>query len=276
MNIAVILPAGGASVRYHSAGGLRSKLDEDMGGKPLLQRTVETFTKFDDDDVNISTLIVAGPNDDAAFREFNERHGDRLTLLGAKLVKGGKVHRWQTVHAAISHVPKECTHIAVHDAARPCISFDLMRRVFRAAKKFPAVAPAVACTDTLKRTRTTDEVMGGDDPVAAILGESPASKQPVRVVSETLDRTGLVLTQTPQVFEASLLRKAYDAFVAMPESKQHNVTDDAGVVELSNHRVVIVDGEARNIKVTLPEDVSLARALMGFKESEGRPVHKKF
>src|SRR5215471_1099273 len=116
MRIAVIIPAAGASSRYLATGGLRSKLDEDLGGKPVLQRTVELFTKHDD----VGQIVVAGPADDASFEEFRQRHGDRLGLHGAKLVKGGVTHRYETVKAALAEVADDCTHIAVHDAARPC------------------------------------------------------------------------------------------------------------------------------------------------------------
>lgn len=269
MNLAVILPAAGAGRRYESAGGLRNKLEEDLGGKPLLQRTVETFTKFDDHEVTISEILVAGPYDEAALAEFRQRHGDRLGLLSARIIRGGQTHRWETVAAALTHVPDSCTHVAIHDAARPCLSFELLGRLLRAGRTHPAVIPGLRVNDTLKRTRETGETLGGDDPVAAILGESAASRQPLRVVVETLDRAGLVLVQTPQVFRLDLLRRAY----AQPDLSG---TDDASLVERLGERVLVVEGEPRNIKVTVPADLALARAIMGYREPEGRPAHKRF
>ena len=269
MNLAVILPAAGFGRRYEAAGGLRHKLDEDLGGKPLLQRTVETFTKFDDDDVTISEIIVAGPHDETALAEFRQQHADRLGLLSARIVRGGETHRWQTVAAALGQVSETCTHVAIHDAARPCLSFELLRRVLRAARTHPAVIPGLSIHDTVKRTQETGETVGGDDPVAAILGESAAAKQPLRIVRETPDREGLVLVQTPQVFRLELLRRAY-------AQKDLTGTDDASLVERLGERVVVVEGEPRNIKVTVPADLALARAIMGFREPEGRPAHKRF
>lgn len=274
MRVAVIVPAAGASSRYQSAGGLRSKLDEDLGGKPLLQRTVEVFTKFDDDEATIASIIVAGPHDAQAFAEFKERHGDRLAMLGASICPGGKMHRWESVHAALALVPTECTHIAVHDAARPCVSHELLRTLLRAARTHAAVVPVVPASDTIKRTRTTQETMGGDDPVAAILGESAAAKQPLRVVDATLDRTGLVLVQTPQVFEAALLRKAY-AQADLASTDDASLVERLGVTDQSV-RVVVVDGDPRNIKVTLPADLAMARAILGFREPEAKAAHKRF
>lgn len=265
MRIAVILPAAGASSRYLSSGGLRSKLDEDLGGKPVLQRTVELFTKHDD----VAEIIVAGPADPAAFAEFKERHADRLGLMGARLCVGGVTHRWETVKAALAQVGTDCTHIAVHDAARPCTSPELLDRVFRAAARHGAAIPALEVADTLKRVVETGEAMGCDDDVAAILGETAESRKPLRVVEATVDRRGMMQVQTPQVFEASILRRAY-AQVNLAS------TDDAGLVERLGTRVVVVEGEARNIKVTHPGDLSLARAILGLREVEGRAAHKRF
>ncbi len=265
MRIAVIIPAAGASSRYLASGGLRPKVDEDLGGKPVLQRTVELFTKHDD----VGQIIVAGPADPAEYAEFKERHADRLGLLGAKLCVGGVTHRYETVKVGLTEVSDDCTHIAVHDAARPCTSMELLDRVFQAAKRHGAAVPAVEISDTVKRVKETGEKMGGDDDVAAILGETAESQKALRVVSETLKRDGLVLVQTPQVFEAGLLRKAYaQADLAS--------TDDAALVERLGVRVVVVEGEARNIKITRPGDLGLARAIMGYREPEGRPAHKRF
>jgi 2-C-methyl-D-erythritol 4-phosphate cytidylyltransferase len=276
MQICVIMPAAGASARYLSSGAVRHKLDEDMGGKPLLQRTVETFTKFDDDEATIRCIIVAGPHDAADFAAFTERHGDRLSLLGATLVRGGQTYRWQTVAAALAHVPADCTHIAVHDAARPAVSLGLLSRVFRAARTHAAVVPAVMSSDTVKRTRETGEVLGGVDPVASILGESAASRAPLRMVTETLDRRGLVLVQTPQVFQAALLKRAYAPLLAGDPAAFAHMTDDASVVESLGERVTVVEGESTNIKVTLPADLTIARAVMGFREPDGKAAMRRF
>lgn len=274
MKLAVILPAAGFSGRYLQHGGLRGKLDEDLGGKPLLQRTIEVFTKFEDDDLTIGPILVAGPHDEAAHTEFKSRHADRLGLLGATIIRGGVTHRWETVQAALAHVPADATHIAVHDAARPCLSFELLGRVVKAARTHAAVIPAVPASDTVKRAYDTGETLGGADPLAAILGESAGAKQPLRAVKETVDRTNLVLVQTPQVFRADLLRRAYAPLTTSKGST--HPTDDASLVEALGERVVVVEGDPRNIKVTVPADLVLARAILGFKEAEGRAAHKKF
>lgn len=269
MRVAVIIAAAGGSNRYSAAGGLRHKLDEDLGGKPVLQRTVETFSKYESSDVTIADIIVAGPHDEEALREFRERHGDRLNLLGARTVKGGKDHRWQSVANALALVSADVTHVAVHDGARPGITFEFLHRMFEAAARFPAVIPAVTISDTVKRVETTEETFGGDDHVAAILGLGAESRQKVRAVSATIPRDGLMLIQTPQVFSAELIRRAY-------AQADLSGTDDASLVERLGERIVVVDGELRNLKITLPSDLDFVRAAMGFKAPEGRPAHKRF
>lgn len=273
IRVCVIIPAAGFSGRYIQGMEVpRSKLDEDLGGRPVLQRTVELFTNYEHEEVTIGTIVVAGPHDPAAMDAFRTRHGDKLGLLGATLVAGGVTHRWETVKAALEHVPEDCTHVAVHDAARPCVTRELFDRVFDAATKFPAVVPAVEVGDTVKRVSPEAVPDPRPDPFAAILGigEGGAGRGPVyRAVDQTLDRTGLVLVQTPQVFEAALIKRAY-------AQKDLSSTDDAGLVERLGERVISVPGEARNIKITRPADMSLARAIMGVREPEGKPAHKRF
>jgi 2-C-methyl-D-erythritol 4-phosphate cytidylyltransferase len=275
MRVAVIIPAAGAASRYQSAGAVRHKLDEDLGGKPVLQRTVEAFGKYDSDEFTIAAIIVAGPHAEGDFAEFSARHGDRLGLLGARLVRGGRTHRWETVSAALAHVPADCDLIAVHDAARPCLSFDLQTRVLRAARQFGAAIPAVAVRDTLKRVEESEVQAPEADRASAILGLDVGPKGPQAFVAGTAPRGGLMAAQTPQVFRRDLLAAAYAGVSGNP-------TDDAEVVEAhvargnGGARIAVVEGDARNIKITVPADLSLARSIMGVGEPEGRPVHKRF
>lgn len=272
MKVAVIIPAAGASRRYSEESvlggqGGRSKLDEDLGGRPVLHRTVELFTKRDE----VSLIIVAGPADPEAMAAFRLRHADKLGLLGVKLCVGGKDHRYETVRNALAEIPQDAgiTHVAVHDAARPCASERLLDRVFEAAAKFPAVIPAVDVADTLKRVDPTPIKDAEADPLAAILGTAGKAASRIRAVEGTVDRSNLVAVQTPQVFEVSLLRRAY-------AQADLSSTDDAQLVERLGERVVVVDGEATNIKITRPADLHLVRQILGVKGPEERPVHKRF
>ncbi len=273
MRLAVIIPAAGFSRRFsEEAEFARSKLDEDLGGRPVLQRAVELFTKHD----AVTHIVVAGPADPAAFGEFKARHADKLGMMGVTLVQGGRTHRYETVSAALAHVPPDATHIGVHDAARPCVPLELIERLIDAAERHSAVIPALEAGDTLKRIAEREGTAGDADPLAAILGP-PRKDARLRVVESTIDRSRLFAVQTPQVFRADLLRRAYDA-LAMESSRPgfRPPTDDAEAVERLGEEVTIVNGDPRNIKVTRPIDVHLARQILGVRDSDGRPVHKRF
>lgn len=266
MKVCVIIPAAGSSERF----GSRDKLAEDLGGRPMLLRTVELFTKHD---AEVASIIVAGPAD--SFDDFKFRYGDQLAFHGVKIVKGGRRERWETVRNALDAVPDDTTHIAVHDAARPATPADLLNRVFEAGKKFGAVIPAIRIFATVKRLAAESvDAAAGDDPIAAaILGDAGKAKNDARRVVETLDRDGLVEVQTPQLFEADLLRRAY---ANESETDLAGVTDDASLVERLGEAVHAVWGDVRNIKVTTPADLQLIRAVLGVRPPRERAVHKRF
>ena len=270
MRIAVIIPAAGSSTRFMGAsegqdplGMGRSKLDEDLGGKTVLQRTIELFNTRPE----VCQIIVAGPHDPDVMAGFKLRHGDRLNLLGAELVTGGKDHRWESVRSGLSLVSDEATHVAIHDAARPASPPDLIDRVFDAAARFDAVIPVIPVSDTLKRvTSEPIDDKSEADPLAAILGAGESN--PMHAVVGGIDRADAVLVQTPQAFAKELIRRAYD---------QENLssTDDAGLIERLGEQVVTVVGDERNLKLTRKGDLPMLRAIMGVKSSS-RPSHKKF
>lgn len=260
MRVCVLLPAAGSGSRF---GG--DKLAQDLGGRAVLLRTVELFTKRPE----VASIIVAAPPD--SLEEFRLRFGAQLSFHGARIVPGGTRERWETVQLALACVPDDCTHVAVHDAARPAASPELLDRVFAAAAVHPAVIPGVPVTATLKRV--IDQVVAGglDDAVAdAILGDVGKGAASGKIVLETVSRQGLVGVQTPQVFTTELLKRAYAA------GNLDGVTDDAQVVERIGERVVVVAGDSRNIKVTTQDDLELVRAILGVQTPEGRPTHKRF
>jgi len=261
MQVSVIIPAAGASSRF----GL-DKLGQDLGGRALLLRTVELFTKRDE----VREIIVAGPPD--GLDDFRDRHGAQLGFHGVRIVPGGRVERWETVRNALQAVSPDATHVAVHDAARPGTSPELLDRVFEAAKVHAAVIPGLAVADTLKRVGEGTVRAEEEDAIAdMILGDAgEVTTATARVVEATLDRARVVAVQTPQVFRAELLHRAY----AQPDLS--GATDDAGLVERLGEPVMVVDGEFRNLKVTVPEDLALMRTILGLKASDSRPVHKRF
>ena len=261
MRICAIIPAAGASRRF----GAGDKLAQDLGGRSLLLRTVELFTKREE----VTSIVVAAPPDD--LDGFREKYGAPLSFHGVRIVPGGRVERWETVKLALAAVPDDATHVAVHDAARPGASDELIDRVLQAAKVHPAVIPGLTITSTVKRVSEATVSAAEDDALAsAILGEAGREGTSARLVEATLPRDRLVLVQTPQVFEVDLLRRAY------AEADPSGTTDDSMVVERLGERVVVVEGDPRNIKVTTPDDLAMIRSILGVRPPADRPVHKRF
>lgn len=261
MKLCVIICAAGASSRF----GGRDKLSEDLGGRPVLHRTVDLFSKRDD----VAQIIVAGPHDDEAYGEFRLRHADKLALMGVSICRGGKTHRYETVRNALAEAPDDATHIAVHDGARPCASMEMLDRLFKAAQTHDAVIPGVEIPDTIKRVSKAAQVEKEIDPLDAILGDAGKPNTAVRTVEQTIDRANLMAIQTPQVFTSALLRRAYD----QPDLTS---TDDASLVERLGEKVVVVEGDPRNIKITRPADLHTARLILGLAAPREREAHKRF
>ncbi|MHC5004525.1 MAG: IspD/TarI family cytidylyltransferase [Planctomycetota bacterium] len=263
MNIAVIIAAAGSSTRF----GGSDKLGQDLGGRPLLMRTLEVFSQREE----VKTIIVAAPPD--RLDAFKERYGATLGFHGATVVAGGRAERWESIRNALEALPEDATHVAVHDAARPGVGSELLDRLFEAAASLPAVIPGVPVTATVKRVAAepVEVAPPEDDAIAqAIMGDTGRRAIAARPVVETLDRTGLVQVQTPQVFQVELLRRAY------AQDRLDGATDDATLVERLGEPVHVVDGDVTNFKITTPADLRLMRSVMGVKPPAERPVHKRF
>ena len=156
---------------------------------------------------------------------------DRDATLGADRVVAGGDSRADSVRAGLDAVPDEADVVIVHDAARPLADPSLFAAVVDAVRAGGAdcAIPVLPVSDTLKRTSGA-------------------------VVASTLDREGVVTVQTPQAFTASVLREAH--------RNAGQSTDDAGLVELMGIPVYTVPGDPRNLKITRPEDLHLAEALL--------------
>jgi len=147
-----------------------------------------------------------------------------------RAVAGGD-SRSASVRAGLASVPAEATIICVHDAARPFAGIDIYERVVDAVTDgADAAIPGVAVPDTIKMVNDVDGV---------------------RTVVDTPDRASLVAVQTPQAFRAEKLRAAH--------ADGADATDDAALIERSGGRVVVVEGDPVNRKITLPDDLEWAR-----------------
>ena len=147
------------------------------------------------------------------------------------IVPGGK-QRQDSVRNGLAALPKGVQFVLIHDGARPAVLAATINGTIKAARQHGAAIAAVPVKDTIKRV---------------------ASRE-LRVV-DTLDREGLWAAQTPQTFTVPLIKKAY-------EQLKHDVTDDAGVVEKFGIPVKIVMGSYSNLKVTIPEDLSIMAAIL--------------
>jgi 2-C-methyl-D-erythritol 4-phosphate cytidylyltransferase len=219
----------------------------------------------------VGSILVAGPPDD--IDSFKERYGAALGFHGVTIVPGGRADRWETVQAALGEVPAEATHVAVHDAARPVVPDALLDRVFMASRRLPAVVPAIDLSSTIKRIDPANAIDAGeqDDALAdSILGDAGRFTVEARPVLETAERSVLVAAQTPQVFERSLLERAYAA------GGLEGVTDDAQAVERLGETVHVVPGDPANIKITTQGDLELCSALLGTRARRPRPAGNPF
>ena len=229
LRVAVILPAAGRSSRF---GAREKKPFADLSGRAVWLRAAERFVSRAD---VCQVLVVVAPEDEEGFRQS---YAADLVALRVEVVVGGEA-RFESVANALRVVSPAADLIAVHDAARPCVSPRLVDAVFARAEKTGAAMLAVPVTDTVKR---------GDE---------------VGRVTGTVDRRGLWLAQTPQVFRRDWLAAAY----ADRARFGPGVTDDAQLVEAAGHSVYLVPGSAMNLKITTQEDIVLAAA---FLELSGR------
>ena len=243
MKVSVIVPAAGRGKRF---GGNQNKVFERLKGRPIFIRALELFANRDD---VCQILLVVSPEDRAMVAE---RFGGNLGLMGVSMVDGG-AERTDSVRNALSHVAAEADFVAVHDAARPCVSPLWIDEVFAAAAEGGAAILACPVHGTLKKVASVDET----PQQLTILGEKIAAPPRRRHrVEQTVERlSGLWEAQTPQVFRKELLVGAYAKAAGA-------ATDDAQLVEIAGYPVAVVPGDVRNIKITTSADLALATAIV--------------
>jgi 2-C-methyl-D-erythritol 4-phosphate cytidylyltransferase len=272
MKIAVILPAAGLGKRFAVVDSLASgllaeanptqgtKIEADLDGRPVFMRSIELFIGRPE----VGQILLAVNPD--RVEDFKLRFGDKLAFQGVTIVPGGKKERWETVANALRCVDSTCTHVAIHDAARPMTSEALIRRVLAVALTHDAVIPGLAVSSTLKHT-VIDEAPA--DQADNILDDAGKTVDSLRRVTRTVDRNHLVEVQTPQVFALELIQRAYAA-LAKGVIPHEAITDDAGLVEAIGQRVYVVEGESTNLKITRPEDLKLALAILRLDQATQR------
>lgn len=231
---AVILPAAGRSTRFGDP--RQKKIHADLAGRAVWLRAAGAFLNRDD----VAQVIVAIAPEDQEL--FERRYQASMAFLNIKVVHGG-ADRSETVARALEAVDPACDFVAVHDAARPCLSREIVDRVFAAALKHGAAIPAVPVADTLKRTT------------------------PDGLIAATVSRESLQLAQTPQVFRRELLCRA----IAQRGRLGRAATDCAELVEAIGHPCAIVMGSPLNLKITTPLDLKIAGLILSLVEP---PAHE--
>lgn len=260
MKLSVILPAAGSGKRFGNTSegnAAQSKVEVRLSGRPVFMHAVDLFQHRDD----VSQIIIAV--DPESLDRFHLSYGDQLGFLGVSLIAGGTVDRWQTVQKALRLVDEDATHVVVHDAARPLTGKAIIDRLVQAAGRHDAVVPVIPVDATLKRVgpEIVPEVDREADPLDAILDSAGRPEVAVCPVLETIDRTGVVEVQTPQIFSRELIVRAYARIEGKPVDEV-TATDDAGLVELIGAPVATVAGELTNLKITRPDDLRLAEAIV--------------
>lgn len=218
-NRSVIIVAGGKGLRM---GSDLPKQFIPVAGKPVLMRTIEAFHSYDS---NIDIILVLPYSHHVYWKELcaNYHFGIPHTIA-----MGGET-RFHSVKNGLGLINGGI--VAIQDGVRPFASKEMIARCFDAAKRYHAVIPVIDSTDSLR------EMIGGTK-------------------SRIIDRSGIRLVQTPQVFHTDILKKAYET-----EFKD-TFTDDASVVEAMGIDVHLVKGEVTNIKITTPLDLKIGELIV--------------
>ena len=219
----MIVAAAGTSTRM----GGQDKLFARLGGSPVLMRTLCAIDRAE----LVNEIVVAAQ--ESMMEEIAGlcvRSGLRKRV---KVVKGG-ASRTESVLAAALECDPKAELIAIHDGARPLVSVELIENTVRAAAKYKAAVPAIKSVDTLKLAEDGETVTG------------------------SLDRELVLRVQTPQVFDADLIKGA----LTFAAEKKLPLTDDCSAVELMGVKARIVPGEEDNIKLTTPRDMLFAAAIL--------------
>ena len=216
---AVIVAAGSAS----RMGGI-DKVMAELDGEPMVVKSVRAFQECD---AIREIVVVTRPDLIVPIRDLCSGF-DKVTAV----VAGGK-DRPASVSNGLAALSDKVKLAAIHDGARPLISWQVIDRTVRAANSYGAAAPAIPVKDTIK------VVHGG-------------------IVKETPERKSLFAVQTPQVFDYDLLRGA----LKKAEMDKAEITDDCSAVERMGMSVKIVEGDERNLKITTPIDLTIAKMLL--------------
>ncbi|MFI3318749.1 MAG: 2-C-methyl-D-erythritol 4-phosphate cytidylyltransferase [Rikenellaceae bacterium] len=220
--LGVVIVAGGSGRRMGSAMPKQFLL---LDSEPILYRTIKIFAES----FPTSQIVVVLPEEHIEYwRNLSSRF---WPSFDHKIVAGG-TERFYSVKAGIEALSEGVDLIAVHDGVRPLVSADMLDRCVKCALSSGSAVPVVALSDSVRQI--------GDDGVSHILS-----------------RSTLRAVQTPQIFDAITLRRAY------AQGYDERFTDDSSLVEQMGERIWLCEGDRRNIKITTMEDIHLAEIILG-------------
>lgn len=221
--VSVIIVAAGSASRMD---GIDKQLME-LGGMPVVIRSILAFEQSK----MVDEIIVVTKKD--SIPELNRRVRDAFISKVKFIVAGGKT-RQESVFCGVSCVDDRCEYIAVHDGARPLVLTGAVEACLLDAFEHKAALLGVKVKDTIKQV--SDE----------------------RFVEKTIHRHNLYTAQTPQIFEANLYRRA----MQRADETGMDYSDDCQLIEAIGQRVYVSRGHYNNIKITTPDDISYAQALL--------------
>lgn len=219
MNLYAVIVAGGSGKRM----GIETpKQFLELSGRPVLMHTIERFKSFSD---AIEIITVLPENQLRHWMYLQKKYSFTISQT---IVKGG-IHRFFSVKNGLRFVNVPGL-VAIHDGVRPFVSIDTIRRCFDTAEKLGNAIPSVSSADSLR-----------------LINEKG---------SEPLNRLNVKQIQTPQVFSAELIKKAY------LQQYSPEFSDDATVLEKTGEKINLIEGNRENIKITNPEDLIISSALL--------------
>ncbi len=226
-HITAILPAAGLGTRM---GAETPKQFLELDGVPIVILSLRRIAACP----LITDIIVATRAENVERLEARIRE-EKFTQP-VRVIKGAD-SRQGSVAQALNLVGDDTELVVVHDAVRPFVAVELITRVIEEARHYKAAILGVPAMDTVKEVKRA------------------SLPKDVALITATVPRERIVLAQTPQVFETRLLKEAF----ALAEGDGLNASDEAGLVERMGHDVFVVQGSERNIKITKPADMDLAR-----------------
>lgn len=223
MTYDVIIPAAGRGERM---GAGKNKLFIELKSVPII---VHTLKVFENDERCEQVILVINMAEKQIFKSMISKYKFKKVVA---LIPGGK-ERQQSVANGLQAIKKEKGIVLIHDGARPFITKEVIHKLVYEAKNNGAAVVAVPVKDTIKKVHNN-------------------------VVKETIERSSLWSIQTPQAFRVTTLRSAHKKAA----EELYFGTDDASLVEYNNERVTVVEGSYDNIKLTTPEDIYFAEAIL--------------